>query len=115
MQDRDGAYLWDMLEAAREAIGFTAGIDFAKFETDRKTQMAVERAVEIVGEAARRVSDKFKTEHPEVPWKNIVAQRNVLAHEYGEIKQERMWLLTVKHIPDLIARLEVLVPDKPGP
>jgi uncharacterized protein with HEPN domain len=48
--------------------------------------MAVERALGIIGEAARKVSDKTKAEQPAIPWKSIIAQRNVLALEYGEIK-----------------------------
>ncbi len=75
--------------------------------------MAVERAVEIIGEAARRLSDDFKENHPEVPWRSIIGQRNVLAHEYGEIKQERLWKIVTQHIPALIARLEPLIPDLP--
>ena len=104
--ERDAASLWDMLDAARAVGEFVAGLEFADYAKDRKSQLAVE----IIGEAARRVSDSFQAEHPYIPWRMIVAQRNVLAHEYGEIKQERMWLLVTTHIPDLVRKLEPLVP-----
>jgi uncharacterized protein with HEPN domain len=75
--------------------------------------LAVERAVEIIGEAARRVSEEFRRLHPEIPWRSMIAQRNVLAHEYGEIKHERMWLLVTEHLPTLVRDLEKLVPPIP--
>jgi uncharacterized protein with HEPN domain len=71
-------------------------------------------AVEIIGEAARRVSQEFKQQHPEIPWARIVAQRNVLAHEYGEVDPTRMWRLVVEHLPELIEQLEPLVPEAPA-
>ena len=89
-EDRDAAYLWDMLDAARIIEEFTTDVRFDQYVGDRKLQLAVERALEIIGEAARRVSENFKSDHPEIPWHGIIAQRNVLAHEYGEIKQDRI-------------------------
>ena len=80
---------------------------------DRKLQLAVERAFEIIGEAARLVSPTFKANHAEVPWKVIIGQRNVLAHEYGEINQERIWLVASRRIPELIELLEPLLPPPP--
>lgn len=111
--DRDTAYLWDMLDSARSACEFTTGVYFVTYERDRKLQLAVERAVEIIGEAARRVSDEYRAAHPEIPWRSMIAQRNVLVHEYGEIKHERMWLLVTEHLPALIRDLEKLVPPVP--
>ena len=111
--ERDSAYLWDMLDSARSACEFTAGVPFDTYQRDRKLQLAVERAVEIIGEAARRVSEQFRLAHPEIPWRSMIAQRNVLTHEYGEIKHERMWLLVTEHLPALIRDLEKLVPPAP--
>ena len=107
---RDAAYLWDMLDAARTIMRFVSDVTINQYMEDRKLQLAVERAVEIIGEAARRVTDTFKNAHPEIPWKGIIGQRHVLAHEYGEIKQERMWAVASGHIPALIALLEPLLP-----
>ena len=92
-EGRDAAYLWDIVEAARTIRDFTNDVSLADCASDRKLQLATERAVEIVGEAARRLSESFRAEHPKVPWPQLIAQRNVLAHEYGEIKQERIWLV----------------------
>ena len=86
-EDRDPGYVWDMLDAARTIQDFTADVTLEAYLLDRKLQLAVERAIEIIGEAARLVSPTFKARHTEILWQQIVSQRNVLAHEYGEISQ----------------------------
>jgi len=111
--ERDAAYLWDMLDSAKAIRGFMAGLRFDEFLHDRKLQLAIERSVEIIGEASRRISDDFKSEHPEIPWGRILAQRNVLAHEYDDVKQERMWLVATVHVPALIPQLEAVLPPPP--
>ena len=108
--ERDYAYLWDMLDAAQTIREFTISVTMNQYMQDRKLQLAVERLVEIIGEAARNVSDPFKQSHPDILWKGIIGQRHVLAHEYGEIKQERMWAIVSTHIPQLISKLMPLVP-----
>ena len=109
-EERDLAYLWDMLDAARTVRDFAEGVKFHQYECDRKLQLAVERAIEIIGEAARNVSKDFQDSHSDIPWRGIIGQRHMLAHEYGEIKQERMWLVVTERIPELIRLLEPLVP-----
>ena len=109
-EERDAAYLWDMLEAAREVqqmIGGSAVDDFLK---NRVLMRATERTVEIIGEAAGRISDGFKEAHPEVPWRQIKGQRNILAHEYGQIDHQLLFKTATIDVPALIARLERLLP-----
>ena len=101
----DAAYLWDMLDAAEAVRDFVTGLRFHDYTQSRLVRGAVERHLEIVGEAASKVSKVFRNAHPEIPWASIVAQRNVLAHEYGEIKQQLMWTVATKRIPELIALL----------
>ena len=105
-EDRDAGYLWDMLDAARTVRDFTTGVGLDEYRADRKLQLAVERAIEIIGEAARLVSASFKEQHPEIPWQQIIAQRHVLAHDYGEISHDRIRLVATRRIPDLINQLE---------
>jgi len=112
-EERDPAYLWDMFDAARQVVQFTRGITFEAYIGDPMRTMAVERALEILGEAARRVSDDFRQAHPEIPWRDLVGQRNVLAHDYGEIKQDRIWESATRHAPKLIGMLEPLLPPPP--
>jgi uncharacterized protein with HEPN domain len=112
-EERDPGYVWDMLDAARSVREFTTGVTQDEYLEDRKLQLAIERALEIIGEAARLVSPTFKANHAKIPWKEIIGQRNVLAHEYGEINQARIWLVASRRIPELIELLEPLLPPPP--
>jgi len=75
---------------------------------------AVERHVAIIGEAANKVSAGFQSSHPEIPWRKVINQRNVLVHDYGEIKHELLWRVATERITELIQLLEPLVPQAPG-
>lgn len=108
-EDRNTAYLWDMLESARLIREFTAGLKIEDYLKDRKLQLAIERSLEIIGEAARRISENFQESHQEIPWRKIIAQRNVIAHEYGEIRHERIWTVITVNIPELIEKVEPIV------
>jgi uncharacterized protein with HEPN domain len=110
----DMARLWDMLDAARAAMEFTSGRRFEEFLNERLLRNAVERSLEIIGEAARRVSPSFRDLHPEVPWRAIIALRNVLAHEYGEIKYERLWVVCEERLPVLVRQLEAMGVEPPA-
>jgi uncharacterized protein with HEPN domain len=109
----DRASLWDMLTAAKAVMAFVQSRTLDDYVTDLMLRSAVERQVEIIGEAARRVSKVFREAHAEIPWRPIQAQRHVLAHEYGEIKHDRLWRVATIHIPDLVGQLEPLVPNLP--
>lgn len=113
LEARDAAYLWDIIEAARSIREFTVEVTVQQYLVDRKLQMAIERGIEIIGEASRHLSASVREDHPEIPWRQIVAQRNVIAHEYGEIKQERLWLVATRDIPNLLAQVEPLL-NGPG-
>ena len=102
-----------MLDAAETVEKFTRGVLYDRYAVDRMMQLAVEREIEIIGEAAGRVSQSFKAAHPEVPWQAMVAQRNVLAHEYGDINQDRIWLVATVRIPGLVRLLRPLIPPAP--
>jgi uncharacterized protein with HEPN domain len=110
----DVAYLWDMWDAAQAIQEFVSGRTFHSYQHDRMLRGAVERHLEIIGEAANRVSLDFQTSHPEIPWRRIIGQRHVIAHEYGEIKHELIWKVATVHVSELIAQLEPLIPKSPG-
>ena len=112
-EERDIAYLWDMRKAAREILEFTQGATYDRFVSQKTLHYAVERLLMVIGEAARKVSDAFKDAHPEIPWAGIIGQRNVLAHEYGEILLERIWRAVTERIPELIRLLDPLIPLEP--
>jgi uncharacterized protein with HEPN domain len=112
-EERDPAHLLDMIEAARTIVRYVQGRSLADNLGDEMLQDAVERNVEIIGEAARRVSASFQAAHPEIAWRGIIAQRHVLAHDYGRIQHDRIWRVATIHVPELIVRLEPLIPAPP--
>lgn len=110
--ERDAAYLWDMLDAARNVRKLMRGISFATLMKDFRTRLALERAMEIISEAARRVSERFRGEHGEIPWKGIIGLRNIIAHEYGELDHNRLYTVVRENVPGLIRALEKIVGKK---
>jgi len=107
---RDAGYLWDMREAAHDCIEFVANATYEGFCADRMMHSAVERRLEILGEAAGRVSEEFQLSHPEIPWNEIKAIRVVLAHRYGDINLHELWQTLQRDLPDLLTKLEALIP-----
>ncbi len=110
LEKDDNAYLWDMLTAARAVETFVKDRTPADYLADLMLRSAVERQVEIIGEAARRVSAAFQAAHPEIPWRPMQAQRHVLAHDYGEIRHERIWY----HLLEICALFGTLLADQDG-
>lgn len=108
--ERDAAYLWDMLQSARDAREMLEGRSLEAYLQDRLRRLALERALEIVGEAARRVTETFQSTHGEIEWRAIIGQRNILAHQYGAIDHERLYATGTGSIPRLIAALERILP-----
>jgi uncharacterized protein with HEPN domain len=112
---RDDAYMLDMLLAARKVEDFTAGINWEKFKANDILQNAVMRQIQIVGEAARKISRQYRDAHSEIPWQMIIGMRNRLVHEYFDIIPERVWDVVERDIPELIRLVEPLVPpDEPS-
>ncbi len=109
----DESHLWDMLQATRLIVSFVKGVALDEYCDNPMLRMAVERALEILGEAATRVSGNYRSSHPEIPWRQIIGQRNVLIHEYGEVDDERIWNLATRQIPVLCEHLARLVPEAP--
>lgn len=81
-----------------------------EFLAGRILLRATERCIEIIGESARRISADLQARHPEIPWRNIIGQRNILAHGYGQIDHELLYRTAVEDIPILIQQLEGLLP-----
>lgn len=112
MRRDDASYLLDMLVAARDAVVFADGLSFSEFARDQRTQLAILKCVEIVGEAASRVGAETREAHPSFPWREIVGMRNRLAHAYFEIDLRLVWDTVRNDLPPLIVQLEPLVPPE---
>ena len=112
MRRDDAAYLLDMLLSARDAAEFAAGLTFPQFERSRLHQNATLKAIEVIGEAAARISEKTRQAHPGIPWPEIIGMRNRLVHAYFEVDLKRVWKTAQQDIPRLIDLIEPLVPPE---
>lgn len=112
-EDRDAALIWDILNACYEVREFVKNCTYHEFENNKILRYAVERQIIVIGEASRKLSENFKAAHTDIPWPLIIAQRNIIAHEYGEILVERVWRVAKERIPELTDLIEPLLPEIP--
>lgn len=99
-----------MREEARRLARITAGADPRRLEEDEVFRLAVERMLQNIGEAARRVSEAFQRSHPAIPRRRIVGQRHVLVHQYDAAELPLTRRLIAEDIPELLRLLDALLP-----
>jgi uncharacterized protein with HEPN domain len=107
---RDSALLLDMKLAAEDAVRFVDDLDEAAFLASDLHQSAVIRKLEVIGEAAGKVSPGFRAAHPEVAWREITGLRHRLVHGYGDVRLDIVWRVVKNLAPQLIFILSALVP-----
>ncbi|NLF32860.1 MAG: DUF86 domain-containing protein [Planctomycetes bacterium] len=107
----DRVSLTDMLSHASEAVELMRGIDREGLARDRVKQLALTRLMEILGEAANRVSSAAQCRHPDVPWPQVIAMRNRLVHGYDVIDYDLLWDTITNDLPPLIAVLQRIVDE----
>jgi uncharacterized protein with HEPN domain len=110
MLPRELNYLVDILEAARLLQKFVEGVNQDTFENDLMRQAAVMRQLEIMGEAARRLSEETRQELSEIPWHQIIGMRNRLIHVYDDVDLAIVWDTVQNDLPPLMSQLEKIVP-----
>lgn len=110
----DQAYLLDILESARLAVAYLQGVSKEAFIQNIQLQDAVVRRIEIVGEAARRVSQDTRESISEVPWAEMIGMRNLMIYDYDDIDPEIVWDTVQNDLPDLINQIEPHVPEAGG-
>ena len=107
---RDDAYLLDILLVAKRAREHARDLTWNDFQKSTLHQDAIVRTLEIIGEAATKISQQTKDAHPDLPWKELVGMRNRLVHEYFRVDIEKVWETVSKDIPSLIKLIEPLIP-----
>lgn len=108
----DAAYFLDMLMAARKIRIYTSDMSEASFRQSELHQSAVIREIQVIGEAARLVSQESKIAHPEIEWEKIAGMRNRTVHEYFRLNLRIVWQTVQENILALISQLEPLVPPE---
>jgi len=106
LNDKDKSYLWDIYQATKEILEFIDGISFNKFCETKMIRYAIERQLLVIGEAANHISEDLKKTEPDIPWEKIIGMRNIIAHEYGEILEERIWTTAKDHIKPLLESIK---------
>jgi uncharacterized protein with HEPN domain len=109
MSKRDPKLLvGDILESAHKILGYTDGLTFEEFLNDAKTADAVIRNFEIIGEAANRLSEDYKSRFPEIDWQRIRGFRNRIVHDYFGIDYSIVWLIKETFLIDMIVQLKAI-------
>ena len=103
--------LGHMLEVAGWALSITEGRTRRDLDLDLQLFLALSRAIEVIGEAANRVSDDTQSRTPEIPWRRIIGMRNHLAHRYDNIDRGILWLTVQEYVSPMIADVRQLLPD----
>lgn len=107
-------YLDDILEAIDKIRDYTAGMDYTAFSKDTKTQDAVIRNLEIIGEAARRLQGPVRAVSPDIEWRKIVGLRNILIHEYFGVSLPLVWDVIQSKLDPLESSCRVLLNQLPN-
>jgi uncharacterized protein with HEPN domain len=110
MPHDDLVYVGHMFDAATKAAGKVAGIGRSEFERDETLRLALTYLLQIIGEAARRVSVDYQTGHPEIPWKAIIGMRHKVVHDYFGVDDDVVWDTVVNELPPLIEKLRSVLP-----
>jgi len=98
----------DIIESGQKILDYTIGLTFDEFISDTKTIDAVVRNFEIIGEAANRLPQEFKDQHPDIDWKKIKGFRNRIVHDYFGIDYSIVWQIKENFLPEMIEKLRTL-------
>ncbi|MGP1431598.1 MAG: HepT-like ribonuclease domain-containing protein [Treponema sp.] len=104
--ERDKSYIYDILKYSQEVIDILKDENHNSFVNNRIKRLAIERLIQIIGEAANHLSKDFMQENPDIPWTKIIGLRNKIVHDYGEILTDRIWLIASQSIPELMDQIK---------
>ncbi len=111
MEKDDTVYLRQMIDHARKAMARAERRTREDLANDEDLGYVLLHRVQIVGEAARRVSPTFQRAHPEIPWSDVIGMRHKIVHDYLDISHRILWEVVTLELPQLVARLAALVPS----
>jgi len=105
-------HLEDILENAAAACEFVGGMDAEAFAADRKTLYAVLRALEVIGEAAKRVPPEVRARHGDIDWRGMAGLRDIIIHQYDRIDHGVPFQIVTAELPVIIARLHAVIAEE---
>lgn len=110
---RDLSALVDIVDAIQLIQQYIEGVDRYDLSENVEKQDAILRRITIIGEATKRLSKEFRSQHPTIPWKQIAGMRDVLSHDYDEVDLDEVWLVVTQNLPQLLAYIQPLIPSEP--
>ena len=110
---RERDFLLDIEDAINRILEYTAGMIWDEFLSDYKTQDAVIRNLEVIGEATKNLSDEFQDQHPGIPWRDMAGTRDRLTHHYFGINHEIVWQIVQQDLPDLKSQIAQIISGFP--
>ena len=111
-QQDDAVYVGHMLDMTRRAVKAIKNKSRAKYDKDDILRLGLTHLVQVIGEAARKVSAKFQRAHPEIPWRNIIGMRHRIVHDYMRVDEDILWQVVTNDLPELLPLLEEIMPEE---
>ena len=105
-------YIQHMIDNSNKAINFIKDISREDFDNDEKLRLALTHLLQVIGEAARRVSPEFRDHHPQIPWKEIVGMRSKVVHDYLNVDEDIIWSTIKYDLPPLVLELRKVLDTK---
>ena len=104
-------YISHIFDAIKSIQAQMKGITKDQFENSELLQGFIERKLEIIGEATKRIPDDFKQQHPNIPWKDMAGMRDILIHQYTEVDEDIIWKTVIQKIPSLKEHIESIMSE----
>lgn len=112
MPKDDLVYVGHMLDKAHEALSLVRGKTRQDYDHDTALRLALTHLIQVIGEAARHVSQEFRGRYPQIPWDAIAGMRSKIVHDYMNVDEDIVWDSVIQELPPLIEELEKIVPPE---
>lgn len=112
MPKDDWVYVAHMLDMSKQAIDIVSSKNRSEYDADIVLRLALTHLVQVIGEAAQRVSIEFQNDHPEIPWREITGMRNRIVHDYLNVDEDVVWQVIQGDLPVLVNIIQSVLPAR---